>query len=665
MNKTELVTYLRKPTKISNEQLVDLEKIVDEYPYFLSARLLLAKASKELNHSKTKRHIASAAIYSTDRVLLKKYLSGELFFLSEPPKAAPIRERKVPTKKAVEPHEKSKSVPKQSVKNGEERVKSVATNRKPSQLEIPEVPSGHLDAILEELQRDLENLKSSREKFVHVQQQIVEDDAVSDALKKVKTKEEVKKEAEPKEKSFEESTEPITIKKPKAPKTKDTQDDDDASVAKEKVSAIAKAVIEKAKKEVDEEDKKTDGTGKEDEDSFEDAFDEAFDKVSTKKDTTPAKETQKTESTADEDEFLEDEADDFDFDDFEAAFDEGIEVKKSEKVDTSSNNEKPILEAKTDAEPKDEIELKEQTKTKSKKASSGNKKESTLEKESEKPEKKKTRATRKTKSEQEEDRTERNKREPRFSRFETRSTLTPPEDFDTSFLDVEDEDNKAIKSTPTKPEETKQVAQETTGKKTETQSKASSGKVESNQESESIPITPSPSNKEKKQTPISASEDEHTKKYNLPDLSKAKPVARKNPRRKKKDINIGLEEETKEQVDQNKTITTEEEKKNEKVTSSTMDSLEKKSISKDDQIEIIDKFIEDSPTIKYQRKGDTSPQDLSEQSGAWDSTLSSEYLAEIYLNQGNKKRATEIYNALSLKYPEKKSYFADLISKIR
>ena len=57
-------------------------------------------------------------------------------------------------------------------------------------------------------------------------------------------------------------------------------------------------------------------------------------------------------------------------------------------------------------------------------------------------------------------------------------------------------------------------------------------------------------------------------------------------------------------------------------------------------------------------------EDLAEQSASWDPNLASEYLAEIYLHQGNKKRAIEIYEALSLKYPEKKSYFADLISKI-
>ncbi len=86
MNKTELITFLRDPNLLSPKQLEELEAVVNEYPYFLSARLLLAKASKEQNHQKTKQRVASAAVYSTDRILLKKYLNGNLFFLSHPPK---------------------------------------------------------------------------------------------------------------------------------------------------------------------------------------------------------------------------------------------------------------------------------------------------------------------------------------------------------------------------------------------------------------------------------------------------------------------------------------------------------------------------------------------------------------------------------------------------
>jgi len=86
--------------------------------------------------------------------------------------------------------------------------------------------------------------------------------------------------------------------------------------------------------------------------------------------------------------------------------------------------------------------------------------------------------------------------------------------------------------------------------------------------------------------------------------------------------------------------------------------------SKTEKIKIVEEFIKKAPSIK---KGNpnkqTASEDLSDSSSSWNKDLASEYLAEIYLNQGNKKRAIEIYQVLMLKFPEKKSYFADLISK--
>ena len=214
MNKTELITFLRDPHRLSEEQLDELEAIVNENQYFLSARLLLAKASKEQGHPKTKKRIASAAIYSTDRVLLKKYLNGNLFFLKEPAKI----EEEIATKSSKEVvnlpdnrkaskeiSSKSSSTESQQEKRlerppvespqsetsklirEERQDKSERTDKRPSALkskdqkpqpEIPDVPGGELDSILDELQRDMVNLKASREKFAEVQQKIEEDDDV-------------------------------------------------------------------------------------------------------------------------------------------------------------------------------------------------------------------------------------------------------------------------------------------------------------------------------------------------------------------------------------------------------------------------------------------------------------------------------------------------------
>jgi len=79
--------------------------------------------------------------------------------------------------------------------------------------------------------------------------------------------------------------------------------------------------------------------------------------------------------------------------------------------------------------------------------------------------------------------------------------------------------------------------------------------------------------------------------------------------------------------------------------------------------QIIDRFISENPSIE-RRPEKASKVDLSAESTEWKPEISSEYLAEIYLKQGNKKRAIEIYKALMVKFPEKSLYFADLVRKI-
>ncbi len=97
------------------------------------------------------------------------------------------------------------------------------------------------------------------------------------------------------------------------------------------------------------------------------------------------------------------------------------------------------------------------------------------------------------------------------------------------------------------------------------------------------------------------------------------------------------------------------------------DSGEKKGGDDDDKSgpkNLIEKFISENPSIQRRTlKGDKS--DLSEKSTEWQPDIASEYLAEIYLKQGNKPRAIQIYETLMLKFPEKKSYFAALIEKVQ
>jgi len=84
------------------------------------------------------------------------------------------------------------------------------------------------------------------------------------------------------------------------------------------------------------------------------------------------------------------------------------------------------------------------------------------------------------------------------------------------------------------------------------------------------------------------------------------------------------------------------------------------------QSELIDKFIISNPRIEPRREKNESPiPDIStpyvEESGGF----ITETLARIYITQGYYSKAIDIYEKLSLKFPEKSSYFASQIEKVK
>ncbi|MES1220968.1 MAG: hypothetical protein ABUT20_36045 [Bacteroidota bacterium] len=80
---------------------------------------------------------------------------------------------------------------------------------------------------------------------------------------------------------------------------------------------------------------------------------------------------------------------------------------------------------------------------------------------------------------------------------------------------------------------------------------------------------------------------------------------------------------------------------------------------------LIEKFITTEPRIVPKKQEFYNPVNKARQSVMENDSIVSETLAQVYLKQGNFQRALKSYEILSLKFPEKSSYFAAQILKIK
>ncbi len=87
-------------------------------------------------------------------------------------------------------------------------------------------------------------------------------------------------------------------------------------------------------------------------------------------------------------------------------------------------------------------------------------------------------------------------------------------------------------------------------------------------------------------------------------------------------------------------------------------------LSKKKKFDLIDKFIESKPKIIPKEK-ETKQVDLENSNRLKKEELMTETLARVYLEQKKYKKAIQAYKILSLKYPEKSSFFASRIKAVK
>lgn len=86
-----------------------------------------------------------------------------------------------------------------------------------------------------------------------------------------------------------------------------------------------------------------------------------------------------------------------------------------------------------------------------------------------------------------------------------------------------------------------------------------------------------------------------------------------------------------------------------------------------EQIDLIKAFSKKDiklATIK-EIEANQNTENLAASSTKFHDNLLTESFAKLLVNQGKKKMAVEIYEKLSLKFPDKRAYFADLIEKLK
>ncbi|PIA81105.1 hypothetical protein BFR04_15520 [Gaetbulibacter sp. 4G1] len=83
MNSTDFTYTLQNPQALTHEQTEAVKSIIDEFPYFQSARALYLKGLKDQSSFKYNQELKTTAAYTTDRSILFDFITSDTFIQNE------------------------------------------------------------------------------------------------------------------------------------------------------------------------------------------------------------------------------------------------------------------------------------------------------------------------------------------------------------------------------------------------------------------------------------------------------------------------------------------------------------------------------------------------------------------------------------------------------
>ncbi len=78
MNQDQFISYLSNPSALDNESLEELDKLIKEYPYFQSARILFSINLLNESNIRYDSGLKATAIYAGNRSILKRHIDRAL-----------------------------------------------------------------------------------------------------------------------------------------------------------------------------------------------------------------------------------------------------------------------------------------------------------------------------------------------------------------------------------------------------------------------------------------------------------------------------------------------------------------------------------------------------------------------------------------------------------